>query len=416
MLPILGSRAERMRTILLYTVAGLVLAQAAAAQTYSPTDSLTAERVVALARAAAPRVRAAESRVQEARARLNGAQALGRENPTFEGVAATEGEERRTEWMLTVPLQFGVGRSSGIGVARAELNRDLELLADARRGAAGAALAGYYRVLHATSRAALARERLEVAREIRRTAHERHRAGDVPRLELLLTETEEARAESELLSEEQGMSRERMALAMALGLPSGAGLPVAGALADRGLLTRTLAAPPTPRADVLAAEQELRASGSSRTQAKSEILPGLEFLLHYDHEDGASVVKPGVGVTVPLFQRGQESRGTAGARESRARADLEAARNAAAVEAEGFEHVYEGAILAAERLAEGAIPRVEESERMIRESYAAGKIDLPAMLFVRRDLLDARREYLDRLLEAALAAIDLAAARGHFQQ
>jgi outer membrane protein, heavy metal efflux system len=405
-----------MRTIVLYAAAGLALAQAAAAQTSVPSDSLTAERVVALARASAPLVRAAESRVREARARLTGAQALGRENPTFEGVAATEGEERRTEWMLTVPLQFGVGRSSGIGVARAELSRDLELLAEARRGAVGAALAGYYRVLHAARRTALARERLEVAREIRRTAFERHRAGDVPRLELLLAETEEARAESELLTEEQGESRERMALAMALGLPAGAGLPVAGELADRGLLARTLAIPPAPRADVRAAEQELRAAGSSRTRAKSEILPGLEFLLQYEHEDGTSVVKPGVGLTVPLFQRGQESRAAAGARESRARAELEAARNAASVEAEGFERVYEAAARAAERLSVRAIPRVEESERMIRESYAAGKIDLPAMLFVRRDLLDARREYLDRLLDAALAAIDLAAARGHFQQ
>lgn len=406
-----------MRTLPFWTAAGLVLAQAAVAQTHSPTDSLTAERVVALARANAPPVRAAESRVAEARGRLAGARALGRENPSIEGVAATEGPERRTEWELTVPLQFGLGRSGGIGVARAELSRETELLADARRGAAGAALAAYYRVLHAEAGVALARERLAVAQEIRRTAIERHRAGDVPRLELLLSETEEARAESDLLAEERGLWRERIDLAASLGLPSAASLAVAGDLADRAFLGRTLAsAPPERRADVLAAEQELRASGASRTRARSELLPGLELRLDYDHEDGASVVKPGLGVTVPLFQYGQESRATAGARESRARADLEAARNLAAVEREGFARAYEAATRAAERLEGGAIPLVEESERMIRESYAAGKIDLPAMLFVRRDLLDARREYLDRLLEAALAAIDLAVSRGHFQR
>ena len=53
---------------------------------------------------------------------------------------------------------------------------------------------------------------------------------------------------------------------------------------------------------------------------------------------------------------------------------------------------------------------------MVRESYRAGKMDLPALLLVRRDLLETRREYLDRLLDAALAGIDLAVARGHFQQ
>jgi cobalt-zinc-cadmium efflux system outer membrane protein len=192
---------------------------------------------------------------------------------------------------------------------------------------------------------------------------------------------------------------------------------VAGDLANRSLLTQTLqATPPERRADVVAAEQELRASGESRTRARADYLPGLEFLLHYDHEDGESVVKPGVGVTVPLFQYGQESRATAGAREARAKAELEAVRNAATAETEGFQRVYESATRAAEQLATRAIPQVDESERMIRESYLAGKIALPAMLFVRRDLLDARREYLDRLLEAALAGIDLAVARGHFQR
>src|SRR6188474_260313 len=136
-----------MRRLIVWSVPGLILAQVATAQTTLPSDSLTAERVVALARASAPRVRVAESRVQEARGKLSGAQALGRENPSIEGVAATEGPERRTEWELTVPLQFGLGRSSGIGVARAELSREEQLLADARRGAVGAALAAYYRVL-----------------------------------------------------------------------------------------------------------------------------------------------------------------------------------------------------------------------------------------------------------------------------
>jgi cobalt-zinc-cadmium efflux system outer membrane protein len=51
---------------------------------------------------------------------------------------------------------------------------------------------------------------------------------------------------------------------------------------------------------------------------------------------------------------------------------------------------------------------------MARESYRAGKMDLPAVLVVRREALDTRREYLDRLLEAALSGIDLAVATGAF--
>jgi cobalt-zinc-cadmium efflux system outer membrane protein len=59
-----------------------------------------------------------------------------------------------------------------------------------------------------------------------------------------------------------------------------------------------------------------------------------------------------------------------------------------------------------------ALPLAIENERMARESYAAGKIELTAMLVVRREALDTRAEYLERLLEAALAAVDLWVAQG----
>lgn len=407
---------ERMRTLLSWIFLCLCAAPLPSARAQS--DSLDAERVAALARARAGEVRAAESRVLEARGRLSGARALGQENPTFEGVAATDERiDRRTEWELTVPLGFGLGRGSRIGMARAELSREEQRLADARRGAVGAALAAYYRVLHASRRVDVARERHALAEELERVAGERHRTGDAPRLEVLLTETEEARARSALSSAEQGLARERIALARAIGSPSGEQLAVAGALEDRGFLARTLASNgPGRRADVLAAEQELRASGASRNLARTSFLPGLAFLLHYEHEDGERLVRPGLGVTVPLFQYGQESRRAAGAREELARAELEAVRNAASAEVEGLEKVHAAATAAADELAARALPRLDESERMARESYRAGKTDLPTMLFVRRDLLEARGEYLDRLLEAALAGIDLAVARGHFQR
>lgn len=407
---------ERMRNELVWALLCLWVAPIPAARAQS--DSLDAERVAALARARAPHVRAAESRVLEARGRLSGARALGQENPTIEGVAATEDRfDRRTDWELTVPLGFGPGRSSRIGMARAELEREEHLVAEARRGAVGAALAAYYRVLHASRRLDVARERHVLALNLERVARERHRTGDVPRLEVLLTETEEARARGAMAAAEQSLSRERISLARALGLPSAERLAVAGTLEDRGFLARTLAADaPARRADVLAAEQELRASGASRNLARTTFLPGLAFLLHYEHEDGERLVRPGLGVTVPLFQYGQESRRAARAREDRARAELEAARNGASAETEGLERVYASATTAADDLAARSLPRLDESERMARESYEAGKTDLPTMLFVRRDLLEARGEYLDRLLEAALAGIDLAVARGHFQR
>lgn len=409
------------RTILLWTALGLLLAGSASAQMppMPPTsDTLTAERVVALARARAPLVRIATSAVREARGRLAGARSLGRENPTIQGVASTDDRfERRTQWELNIPLGIGIGFAGRVGVARAEYEREQQLLADARRGAVGVALAAYYRVQHASRRVELARERLAVAADLRATALDRHRAGQVPRLEVLLTETEEVRAESELLAEEELLARERIPLAAALGQPSGERLLLAGDPSEWSFIQRTLAgSAPVRRADVLAAEHELKAANAARTLARGDLLPGLAFRLDYGHENGEPLVRPGLAVTLPIFQYGQESRAAARARGERARGELDRTQNAAASEVQGLSKAYELAGRAVDGLVERALPRVAEAEGMVRESYRAGKLDLPALLVVRRDLLDTRREYLDRLLAAALTGIDLAVARGHFQQ
>lgn len=400
--------------------AGLLPALACSAAGAQPgSDTLTAERVVALARARAPQVRLAESEVVAARGRLSGARALGQENPSIEGVATTDDRfEQRTQWELTVPIGIGLAWAGRSGVAGAELERERRLAADARRGAVGMALAAYFRVLHGARRVELARERRALAADLSTTSSERHRAGEVPRLDVLLAETEEIRAESQLLGEQQGLARERIALAAALGLRSGENLVVAGDLADRSVVEPALE-PHSPgagaRADVLAAESELRAARAAGDLARADLLPGLAFRFNYGHESGEPVAMPGVAVTVPIFQYGQESRQLARAREARARVELERLQNAAAAEIEGFRGIYEQASAAVEQLGDRGLPRVRESEAMARESYRAGKLDLPALLVVRRELLDARREHVDLLLDAALAGTDLAVAMGSFQ-
>jgi len=393
---------------------GLLVAVSADAQNMAPSDSLTAQQVVEIARAHAPQVRLAESQVLEARGRLSGARALGNANPTLEGVASRDDRfERRTQWELSVPIGIGLGRAGRVGQAKAELEREQHMVDDARRGAVGQALSAYFRVLHAGRRVDLARNRKALAADLLQTASERHRVGDAPRLEVLLTETEDARAQGQVLAEEQGLARSRTSLALALGLPSGENLAVSGSLGDLSVLGRSLAQSEAgPRADVLAARSEVRAAQAARNLARADALPGLAFRMNYGHEEGEPLSRAGLAVTVPIFQYGQESRQVARAREARARAQLELLQNAAAAETGGFRKAFEAAIAAAEQLEGRALPRVQEGEDMARESYRAGKIDLSALIIIRRDLLEARREHLDLLLEAALAGIDLAVATG----
>jgi len=62
-----------------------------------------------------------------------------------------------------------------------------------------------------------------------------------------------------------------------------------------------------------------------------------------------------------------------------------------------------------------AMPGVDENEALARRSFEVGQISLPELLLVRRALVGARLEYLNRLLEVAEAAIEQDAAAGVLQ-
>jgi len=383
----------------------------------NPPDSLSAARIVAMARDRAPEVLLAQTRVLEARGRLAGARVWLQENPVIEGVANVDRRfERRTELELTVPIELGFHRSRRVGAARAEVQREEYLATDAGRRAIGVALTAYYRVLHAEQRLALARERQTLADELQRTAAEKVRAGDAARIDLNVAEIELSRAESEALSEEHQVARARVELAGVLGLPSVAGLLVAGELADQSFLGSALAdTNAIERPDVLAAESEVEAAASEAALARTALLPDLFLRWNYGHEDGEAIERRGLALSVPLFNHGQGERGLARARRERARVELGSRRAQASAEVEGARASYLAALSAVHQLEIRGIPRALETETMAQDSYRAGKMDLLGVLVVRREALETRREYLDRLLEAALSAIDVAVATSAFR-
>jgi cobalt-zinc-cadmium efflux system outer membrane protein len=95
--------------------------------------------------------------------------------------------------------------------------------------------------------------------------------------------------------------------------------------------------------------------------------------------------------------------------------ELGSRRAQASAEVEGARASYLAALSAVHQLEIRGIPRALETETMAQDSYRAGKMDLLGVLVVRREALETRREYLDRLLEAALSAIDVAVATSAFR-
>ena len=94
-------------------------------------------------------------------------------------------------------------------------------------------------------------------------------------------------------------------------------------------------------------------------------------------------------------------------RAARLRSDLEATRVRIDAEVRTAFDTYGRRIAAVRILEADAIPGLDENEQLTTRSFDVGQIGLPDLLLIRREILDTRFQYLDALLEAALARVDL---------
>lgn len=391
----------------------LLLLAVGLAPAVARAETLTRDRVMDLARERAPRVLEADARRLEARGRLTGARTL-TDNPTLDLVTGAGADGvRRTDIELTAPIGFGLARGRRIGAARAKLLSEESLVADARRLAVGAALTAYYRVLHATRRLELVRERLHLTERLRAAVGERLDSGDVARLDLAVAEMEASRARSDLFVEQQSVLDARTELGQLLGLSTMTGVEVPGELSDRTPFdSLAVDADPGARPDVLAAARQSEAAEAARALAATAALPGFAFRLNYSRAGESTDWMPGVAVALPLFDRGQGARAEARARAEGARRAHERLAAAARAEAEAARLAYVDAVAAVRELEQQALPRAVEVEGMAEQSYLSGKSNLGSLLALRRETLETRKEYLDRLLEAARRGIDVALTLG----
>lgn len=381
-------------------------------------EPLTLARVMKLAASAAPEVRISATQVTEGEARLAGAKVRTLENPQLELEAGPRSAEEDSVDFgvgLEIPVELWGRRDKRIAVAEAGLQRERFLAREARRQAVIATVGAYYQVLHAGKGLDLAFERKALAEELERIATERYRTGDAPLFEVNLARTEVARAASDIASAQGRMAQARAVLAQNLGL-SGSALRVEGDLEDRTFFDRFHTDPiNVQRPDLLAARAEMEASKAGVALAKAELRPDVALRLSYHEEGDEKVGLAGVAVGLPFLNPRRDAPvREAMARRRRAEIIAETKNAVVSTQIEGARLAYEGAVEAVRRMEEDALPLQYENQTMATESYRRGKIDLATLLQVRREALETRREYLDRLLNVSEAGVGLASAVGTF--
>ena len=134
--------------------------------------------------------------------------------------------------------------------------------------------------------------------------------------------------------------------------------------------------------------------------------------MDYEEIGEEDLLRPGLAMSVPIFNWGQGEKGEARARRQRASIELESQIAIALAEYDGARSAYRSLDASAKESEREALPRAGEVEELTTESYAAGKLDLPSLLVIRRNAVETRQEHANRQLEAALAGIDLGLAAG----
>lgn len=377
---------------------------------------LTIDEALALARERAADVALAQGRIAEARARQTQAGRRFQENPELEvngGYRSAEEGYFDFETAVSQNLYAGRRRAARLVGAQAALDRAEAELAEVRRLLLRDVWTAFVRVLVAGDRVALVSRSREAADALLAATERRYEAGEATALELNRSRVAAAGARAEQGTAEAEGSAALGELKALLGLPPGESVEVRGSLTPR---------PPVELEDLLAGldqRPDLRALEAELREAEAEVLlgqalagPGLGVRGGLAREEGADIVTAGVVVSLPIHNRGQETVAMGQARASALRQALAAARGAADAEVRGRYSALTQRLAVVRELERTALPALEDNESLALKSFEAGETDLGELLLIRREILETRLAYLDRLLDASLTRFELEAAAG----
>lgn len=353
---------------------------------------------------AAPEAIAARGRIREAEAGVIGAEVTFTTNPEIEGGAGprfTGGRpvdaELRIEQELE-PWRHSPRRQvARAEVAKATADADVSL----RELDLEVSLA-FYEALYTEREAALARHAAELAQRGAAIADRRRQSGEITDLDANLAKAALGRARSavESAAAERAVAIGR--LAALIGAGSGDTVSLRGDL-QPPLLSATT--DPSARADVRALDRERETAVAEAARALANGRPNIGIWLGYQREDTANIALAGLRLSLPVWNRAQGERAAAAAKERRARESREATLHVATRQVADAIAAYQAAERSVATFERDVVPVLDDSEKLLDKTLDAGQIAISDYLFARQELLNGRREQLDRTLALAKAAV-----------
>ena len=373
---------------------------------------LTLEETIARARDQAGAVAVARARIVEAEAGVLDASARFRDNPVIEANAGPRagGGVRSTELDFDVSQQFETGgqRPARIAGAQAAIDRQRAEADETTRTVVFEAASAFLDGVAAGERLTIAEEADTVGRELANATERRYAVGDIAAIDLNLARIDAARSAATLRAARADLTAAVGALRALLRLPATEPIELRGSLdLPAPAPLERLRAALEERPDFAALAAETREAEAQAQLGRALQRPDLGVRVGYEREETDTIVLGGLTITLPTFQRGQGTFAAAAARASRARLQLETARQNAIADLETAYGVYQQHATLADTFVRDAVASVQDNENLARRSYDAGELNLMDFLLIRRDALDTRTAVVERRLDAARSRLNV---------
>ncbi len=268
----------------------------------------------------------------------------------------------------------------------------------------------FVKLLNAESKIKQAERIVELRNRIHEASRTRLSLGDIPEVQVVLSEFELNRARSELISLQRQREELLARLNTELSMEDDNRIEIQGELSRTSppfSLQELLKTAVDRRPDLAASERGRRVTEAEELLVRAERIPNIKIGAFYEKDDKDNIVGGKISIPLPFFDRKQGELREALARKSIANLNYLNRRQALEREIRAAYNKFRLAERDISLYSEDSLKRFDENLDLNQRAYQEGQIDLSDAIVFQNQVIEARQKFIDALTNYNLAVAEL---------
>jgi cobalt-zinc-cadmium efflux system outer membrane protein len=268
----------------------------------------------------------------------------------------------------------------------------------------------FLKLLNAESKIKQAERIVELRNRLHEASKTRLSLGDIPEVQVILSEFELNRARSELISLQREREEFVARLQTELALEDDRRIEIQGELRRTSpsfSLQELLKNALDRRPDLAASERERRVTEAEELLTRAERIPNVKIGTFYEKDEKDNIVGGKISIPLPFFDRKQGELREALARKRIANLNYLNRRQALEREIRAAYNKFRLAERDISLYPEDSLKRFDENLDLNQRAYQEGQIDLSDAIVFQNQVIEARQKFIDALTNYNLAVAEL---------